>query len=289
MKILKTTWHNIRRSPYQAFAAIFIILQTFFVISIFAYVVAGSAKTISYLESLPQAHIFFRNDADQEDIDLLKKKLEETGKVSEIKFTSQEEALKIYIERTKDEDPLLRELVTASTLPTSFSITAIDPDYLAEIVEMVKTSPIVYQTVFLKDVVSKLVDWTDAIRRVGVILIAFLALDSIFIIVIIINIKISQKKEDINIMRLIGAGGWYIRWPFILEGVSYGIIGAVIGWALSFGALWYSTPLLVSYFKEIPIFPLSWVFLAGLLLGEVLLAIVLGILSSFLAVFRYLK
>lgn len=289
MKILKTTWHNIRRSPYQAFAAIFIILQTFFVISIFAYVVAGSAKTISYLESLPQAHIFFRNDAKQVDIDLLKKKLEETGKVSEIKFTSQEEALKIYIERTKDEDPLLRELVTASTLPTSFSITAIDPDYLAEIVEMVKTSPIIYQTVFLKDVVSKLVDWTDAIRRVGIILITFLVLDSVFIIVIIINIKISQKKEDINIMRLIGAGSWYIRWPFILEGVLYGVFGAIIGWTLSFGALWYSTPILSSYFKEIPIFPLSWIFLIELLLGEMLLAIVLGIFSSMLAVFRYLR
>ncbi len=289
MKILKTTWHNIRRSPYQAFAAIFIILQTFFVISIFAYVVAGSAKTISYLESLPQAHIFFRNDAKQEDIDALKKKLEQTGKVSEIKFTSQEEALKIYIERTKDDDPLLRELVTASTLPTSFSITAIDPDYLESIVEMVKTSPIVYQTVFLKDVVSKLVDWTDATRRVGIILIAFLALDSIFIIIIIINIKISQKKEDINIMRLIGAGGWYILWPFILEGVLYGIVGAVIGWSLAFGALWYSTPLLSSYFKEIPIFPLSPIFLIELILAELILAMVLGIFSSSLAVFRYLK
>lgn len=289
MKVLKTTWHNIRRSPYQAFAAIFIILQTFFVISIFSYVIVGSAKTISYLESLPQAHIFFRNDASQEDISELKKKLEETGKVSEIKFTSQEEALKIYIERTKDEDPLLRELVTASTLPTSFSITAIDPNYLTEIVEMVKNSPIIYQTVFLKDVVSKLIDWTDAIRRIGVILIAFLALDSVFIIIIIISIKISQKKDDINIMRLIGAGNWYIRWPFILEGVFYAVFGAIVGWTISFGALWYSTPILSSYFRDIPIFPISPIFLIELLLGELLLAIVLGIFSSMLAVFRYLK
>ena len=134
-----------------------------------------------------------------------------------------------------------------------------------------------------------MVDWTDATRRVGIILIAFLALDSIFIIIIIINIKISQKKEDINIMRLIGAGGWYILWPFILEGVLYGIVGAVIGWSLAFGALWYSTPLLSSYFKEIPIFPLSPIFLIELILAELILAMVLGIFSSSLAVFRYLK
>lgn len=289
MKIYKTTWHNIRRSPYQAFAAIFIILQTFFVISAFAYVVVGSARTISYLESLPQAHIFFKTDAKQEEIDKLKKKLEDTGKVSEIKFTSQEEALKIYMERTKNEDPLLRELVTASTLPTSFSITAIDPNYLSEIVEMVKSSPIVDQTVFLKDVVSKLIGWTDALRRIGIVLISFLALDSIFIIVIIISIKISQKREDIGIMRLIGAGSWYIRWPFILEGITYGVIGAIIGWVLASGALLYSTPFLSSYFKEIPILPLSPIFLIELLLAELILAVVLGIFSSFLAVLRYLK
>ncbi len=289
MKILKTTWNNIRRSPYQAFAAVFIMLQTFFVVSVFSYVIAGSAKTIEYLESLPQAHIFFKNDASQNDIDALKKELEATGKVSEIKFTSQEEALKIYIERTKDDDPLLRELVTASTLPTSFSITAIDPNYLGDIVEMVEDSPIVYQTVFLKDVVSKLVDLTDAVRRIGVILIAFLALDSIFIIVIILSIKISQKGEDIHIMKLIGAENWYIRWPFILEGVIYGVFGAVIGWLLATGVLWYATPILSSYFKDITIFPLSAIFLMELLLIEILLAIVLGIFASFLAVLRYLR
>jgi len=107
--------------------------------------------------------------------------------------------------------------------------------------------------------------------------------------VIIIGVKISQKKVDIEIMRLIGAERWYIRWPFILEGISYGAVGAILGWLISTGALWLATPFLSSFLKGMPIFPIPLIFFFGLLGAEILVAIVLGTLSSFLAVLRYLK
>jgi len=56
---LNTAWNHIRRSPYQAFAAVFIMMQTFFVISLFTFIIIGSAKVITYLESLPQVSAFF--------------------------------------------------------------------------------------------------------------------------------------------------------------------------------------------------------------------------------------
>ena len=90
-------------------------------------------------------------------------------------------------------------------------------------------------------------------------------------------------------MRLIGATSWYIRWPFITEGAFYGIVGALIGWLISTGALLYATPFLESFLKGIPVLPVSYVDLLILLSIEVLLALFLGVVSSFLAVFRYLK
>ena len=107
--------------------------------------------------------------------------------------------------------------------------------------------------------------------------------------VTIIGIKISQRKEDIEIMRLIGASNWYIRWPFLFEGMFYAALGAVIGWMIASFALWYSTPFLSSFLKGIPILPISPVFLLRVLLAELILAIILGFLSSFLAVLRYLR
>lgn len=285
---LNTTWHHIRRSPYQAFAAVFIMMQTFFVISLFTFVIVGSARIIAHLESLPQVSAFFTSEAKQEEIDVFKKQLYDTGKVSRIEFISKKEALKIYNSRFKD-DPLLLEFVTEETLPASFNIYTHKVEDLAEVARNLKSSTIVDEVSFSEDVVKNLTTWTNAIRKIGIALIAVLALDSIFLMVIIIGIKISQKKDEIEIMQLIGATNWYVRWPFVLEGIFYGIAGAIIGWILASGALLYASPYMASFLRGIPVLPVSWLFLVGLLGFEFVLAILLGFISSLLAVYRYLK
>lgn len=90
-------------------------------------------------------------------------------------------------------------------------------------------------------------------------------------------------------MKLIGATNWYIRWPFLTEGVIYGVFGAVVGWAVATAALLYSTPFLESFLKGIPVLPASYLDLLILLGLELLFAIFLGAVSSFLAVLRYSK
>ena len=288
MKTFRTTSHNIRRSPYQAFAAVFVMTLTFLFISFFTFLLYGSSKAISYFESRPQVTAFFQNEVKTEDIDGLKNDLMATNKVASIKFVSKEDALKIYREQNKD-DPLLLELVTADILPASLEISTTKIEDLSAINKQLLDSPKVSEVVFQKDVVSVLTSWTNALRSIGLGLIIVLSLVSIFIMVIIIGVKISQKKQDIEIMRLIGAGGWYIRWPFIFEGIFYGATGAVLGWLISAGALWYATPFLSSFLKGIPIFPLPLIFIFGLLSIEIIVAVVLGTLASFLAVLRYLK
>src|SRR3990172_1543376 len=116
MKYTKTTWKNIRRSPYQAIAAILIMTLTFLVISFFTFLLVGSSKIISYFESKPQVMAFFKNEAKQSDINSLESQLSKTGKIASIKFVSKDEALKVYRLQNKN-DPLLLDLVTADVLP----------------------------------------------------------------------------------------------------------------------------------------------------------------------------
>lgn len=288
MKSLSTARRNIRRSPYQAFAAILIMTLTFLVVSFFTFLLVGSSKIVNFFESKPQVTAFFKNDAPQVDINSLENQLSQSGKVASIKYLSKEDALNIYREQNKD-DPLLLDLVTADVLPASFEISAIQIEDLGGISDMLKKSPIVSEVIYQKDVVSALTSWTNAIRKIGIALIVFLSLVSIFIMVTIIGIKISQKKEDIEIMKLIGATNWYIRWPFIIEGIFYGVIGALIGWSISTATLLYATPFLESFLKGIPIVPVPAMDLLILLGLELLLATLLGVISSFLAVLRYLK
>lgn len=288
MKFFKTAWKNIRRSPYQAIAAIFVMMLTFLAFSFFSLIFYSSAKVVSYFESKPQVTAFFKDEAKNDEIDSLKNSLSKSGLIASVKFVSKDEALKIYKEQNKN-DPLLLDLVTADILPSSLEISTHEIEDLNLVSDTLKKSAIVQEVVFQKDVVATLTTWTNALRKVGVFIVVLLALVSIFIMVTIIGIKVSQKRDDIETMRLIGAGSWYVRWPFILEGIFYGLIGAVIGWLISVGVLLYSTPYFSSFLRGIPIFPISPVFLLELLCIEIIFAIILGAFSSYLAVLRYLK
>ncbi len=288
MKFFKTAWHNIRRSPYQALAAILVMTLTFLVVSFFTFLIVGSSKVINFFESKPQVTAFFKDEAKQENINALEDQLNSTGKVASMKFVSKEDALRIYRQQNKN-DPLLLDLVTADILPASLEIATVKIGDLSSISDMLKRSSIVQEVVFQKDIVSTLINWTTAARRIGLGIIGVLSLVSVFIIVTIIGIKISQKRDDIEIMRLIGASSWYVRWPFLFEGMFYAVVGAIIAWLIASAALVYATPVLSAFLKGIPVFPIPLIFFLGLLGAELLLAIFLGFLSSFLAVLRYLK
>ena len=288
MKFFKTTTHNIRRSPYQAFAAVLIMMLTFLTVSFFTFLITGSSKIINFFESKPQVTAFFHNEARQKDMDALQKKVKDTGRVASIKFVSKKDALGIYREQNKD-DPLLLDLVTADILPASIEVSTIKIQDLGVISEMLKKSPEVSEVIYQKDIISTLTSWTNALRKIGIGLIVILSLVSFFIVLTIIGIKISQKKEDIEIMRLIGATSWYVRWPFIFEGIFYGLIGAFLGWGIASASLLYATPLLSSFLKGIPLLPVPFIFYVEVLAGELVMAAVIGALASYLAVLRYLK
>lgn len=214
--------------------------------------------------------------------------MEATGKTSEVKYISKEEALTIYKNINKDE-PELIELVTADILPASLEVQATDATDLKTLASVVGTSPIVDRVVFQEEIVDTLVSWTNAFRAVGLGVIGILLVVSTFVIITIIGIKITSRRDEIETMRLIGASNWFIRTPFLLEGVIYGTMGAAIGWLLTYGILLYITPILEAFLKGVPVFPIPPLTILTILGGELVVALILGIFASYMAVLRYLK
>lgn len=284
----KTVAKYIRRSPYQAISAALIMTLTFLTISVFAILTLLSVKLITYFESRPQLTIFFTDEVQQEEIESLRATLVGTGKTSSIVFVSKKEALELYKQQNKN-DPLLLDLVTADILPASLEVQATRAEDLAELAEVVKNASNVEEVIFQKDIVDTLVSWTNAIRLIGIGVISVLVLASILVIITIISMKITTRREEIEIMRLIGASSWFIRMPFVLEGMLYGFVGALIGWLIAYGVLLYATPTLETFMRGVPIFPLSPIVLLELLGLEVIVAWFLGAFASYLAVLRYLK
>lgn len=289
MKHFKTAFQYLRRSPYQAVVAILVIGLTFYLASIFTLLASGSQQILRYFENQPQVTAFFKDEVKLTEIDTLKAKLEQTGKVAKIKYVSKEEALAIYQEQNKT-DPSLLEMVTANILPASLEVSAVDISELAPIAEILRAEPEIEEVIFQEDIVASLKTWTTNIRKAGIELVGSLALISFLIVSVITSIKVVLRKEEIEILQLIGASSWYIRLPFILEGIFYGMLGAFVGWGLSYLRLLYLAPNLVEFLKNTPIPPVPPPEFMLMLLGiEILLGVFIGILGSFIALKRYLK
>ncbi len=293
--MFKTTWNHIRRSPYQSLAAIMVMTTSLFIASIFIIAALLSQKVLNFFETRPQVIAYLKDDVTQDQIQVLKDKLKNTGQVKEIKYISKEEALAIYREQNKD-DPLLLEMVTAKILPASIEFSATDIKYLSNLANTLNNEEIISQDErgnkeieMPKDIVESLTTFTASVRKAGATLIGFLALQAFIVILIVISIKISQRKDEIEILRLIGASNRYIRTPFILEGLFYGISGSILAWGLAYLLILYTTPFLIDFFTDIPVLPIPLFFMLNLLFAEVAFGAIIGFLGSYLSVRRYLK
>ncbi len=280
---------NIRRTPYQALAASMVMFLTFLTLSSFLILAMGSQQILKFYESKPQAIAFFKDGTTEMDVQAIQDALSQTGKITQFKYVSKEDALQIYRERNKNNQTLL-ELVTANILPASLEISTLSPNDLKPVAEIVKREPVVEEVVFPEDVVASLTQATGLIRIVGTGIVAFSISFSILIIIMIIGFKIRIKREEIETMKLLGASTRFIKTPYLLEGMVYASIGAFLGWLISVLVIWYFEPLLKEGLGEVAqnIYPISPLFVLGLLSIQIFTAILVGGLGSLAALRRYL-
>ncbi len=189
-------------------------------------------------------------------------------------------------------------MVTADILPASLEVSAKDPSDLKDLEPLVKEAAGVQEVVYQRDVIETLLAWTNAIRFVGGILALLLAFNSVLVIMTIITMKIALKKDEIDVLRLVGASPWYIRMPFVMEGGLYGVLGSSVAAAIIVGVLLWIRPFLLTFLGTIPPIhaylgdPTGTLFIVGTL-GYVfillLASFLLGAIGSLVALSRYLK
>ena len=279
---------NIRRTPFQAIAAVMVMFLTFFALLTFVLLAAGSQAALKYFESKPQVIAFFKDGTTNQDILTIESALEAESRVLKTNYVSKEEALQIYREKNKS-DPALLELVTANILPASLEVSTQSPEDLQPVADILKKEPVISEVIVPEDVVKTLTQVTTIIRVLGGATVGFLMIFATLVIIMIIGFKIRLRRSEIEIMRLLGASPSFIRDPFIIEGIFYGVTGAVLAWVISYILLWYFTPFLQGYLGEVELLPINPLFMLGLLGASLTLAILVGGLGSISAVKRYLK
>ena len=297
----KTAWSYIRRSPFQALSASFVLTLTFFVTTVVSVLVYSSSKLLTYFETRPQVIAFLKSDAGDSDIAQLQHKLEENAYIKNVTYVSKEEALRIYKNATSD-NPQLGELVSPSVFPSSLEFSVSDLSFAQSVIDEIKAEQIVDSVGFtaaiggeasLNDVINRLKTITKYVRIGGVVFVGLLAATSFIVLLVITSMRVVKRREEVEILKLIGASKKFIRSPLVIEAFIYTLSGIFLGWAVAFICILYLSPSAVTYFGTIPILPkdIPGLFkLFGVILGiELFGGSVLASAGSLLAISRVKK
>lgn len=288
MSSYKTAWHHIRRSPFQSLLAFSLMFFTFFMFSLYYIVSSGMTSVLSFFETKPEITIFLKDGLDKSTVEGLQQELTSFANVREIRFISKDKALAIYKEQNKN-NPLLTEMVTASILPASFEVAVSDPATLELINQQFSTKKEIDEIIYQKDIIKSLLSWTNTVRIVGIIFLAFTSVISSLVIFVIIGMKITQRKDEIKISRLLGASKYYVQKPFLLEGLYYGLFGALFSSVAVAALAYYFSRTINSYFSPIIFINTSPTNLLTMVATATLSAILIGLFSSLLGARRYIK
>lgn len=240
----KNLWRNRMMSIASAtsVAATLMILGIIFVLIININSLAQGAK-----DQFDSITVYLLDDVEVEQVDLIGESIFRLEGVKEISFETKEEALEKYKKEWGDSAYLLDGLEN-NPLPNSFIIILDDIGYANYVVAQVKELEGVEEVKYYQEVITKMLNVTDFIKNVGMVIIFILIAISVFIINNTIKLALNSRKKEIVIMKYVGATSWFVRWPFLLEGTLLGIFGALIATGAIFLIYSYTFNLFTSQF-----------------------------------------
>ncbi|MFH1389097.1 MAG: permease-like cell division protein FtsX [Patescibacteria group bacterium] len=287
-RVFKFAISNIVKSRWFTVASVLVMTFTFFMLSSFISVGVISRDVLKYLETQAQITVFFKDSFLEDDILKIKSDLELDPDIQSVGYTSKQEALDSYIGEHQN-DPLLLESLTRDIFPASLDIRARDIRYLPEVVKKFEGNPDVEEVVYYKDAITTFKKFSDIIKYGGIAMVTLLLLTSIITVLLTIGSSIYIRNDEIAVMRLVGGSSWFIRGPFIIQGLIYGVVAAFISqivFTIIVSVLGGDIALL---FKGIPVVNLNFVYLLIVFGTQLLFGALLGFVGSMFAVKRYLK
>lgn len=285
---IKEVYTSFKRNIWMTLASIFTVVLSLFILGFFSIVILNLNKMADTLESQVQISVYLKDDLSQEEIDETKENLSKIEGLQDIKFTTREDAMENFKKRLGDQQFLLDALDDTNPLPDSFSLTVTSPQQVKTIADTVVALDSVESASYSQDIINHLFNLTHLIRLIGIALIILLTGAAIFIISNTIRLTVFARRKEIAIMKYVGATDWFIRWPFLLEGICLGFIGgglATIFLYIVYNQVTQEIYEAMAFFPLIPQHPfINYISLAILVAG-----IIIGALGSTISLKRFLK
>ena len=308
-RVLRSGLVNFWRNGFVSVASVLVMTITLFVIGSLVFNNALLKSSLTELQDKVDIDIYFLTNANEDDIVALKKKLESFPEVANVQYISREESLARFKERHQDDQSILQALdeVGENPLGAALTVKTKEPSQYEGVAKYLEQNPtlskegdpIVYDMNYYKNKVAidKLNELIDSSRTSNFARTLILILASIAVAFNTIRLAIYVAREEISVMGLVGASRMYIRGPFIVAGIIYGAISAVITIIVFypvtywFGPLFYPLPLFltretVGNYHLFQYYISNFAQISLIIFGS---GIVLGIIASFLAVRRFLR
>lgn len=266
---------------------------------VFSSLIIFNVVAVSALNSIQEKidiSVYFKNTAPEDEILRIKQSLEGLDEVKNVNYVSRDRALEIFKERHASDADITQAVNELETnpLPASLNIKANDPGKYSIIASYLNNDSLksyVDKVSYAQNkvVIDRLASIINGSRQAGVVLTAVLAIVAILVVFNTILLAIYSNKESIEIMRLVGASSMFIRGPYIVEGIIYGTISAVLCMTIMLPVTYFISPYVKIFIPDMNLLSYFMSHFFQLFAYQLLFGIGIGIISSFIAIRRYLR
>lgn len=280
---------SLKRNRTMSTASVATVAATLFILGVFLLAITNIQQLMKEVESKVEVKVILKDSIKLDEQKEIEAVIRGTSGVVDVSFESKAQALNNLKERLgKQYESLVDGLEKENPLPTSYIVKVEKPEMVAKVVQNIKDMSGIETIKDGKEVVDKIILITNAIKWVGIVLFAILIGVSLFLIGNTIKLTVYARRREIGIMKYIGATDWFIRWPFIMEGMVIGVFGALIATAVLYYG--YRFVFLKVSSRLILMQLVSPVYVLNTILGEFLLGgIFIGIVGSILAIRKFLS
>lgn len=285
---IREVFISLRRNNWMSVASIGTVAVSLFIFGMFLMMVMNMNKLAENMESQVQINVYLLDKVDREQSRDIEKDLKEIEGVESVGFVTKDEAMERFKDRLGDQKTLLDALDETNPLPDSFEVTVTNPDLVKSAAEKMEKLDGVECAKYGQDVMEHLFEITRLLRIFGFTLMLVLAFATLFIISNTIRLTVFARRKEIAIMKYVGATDWFIRWPFVMEGMVLGLFGSIIAAMVLRTAY---TAMAEKVYETLAFFPLipEQPFLTYITIVVVISGMVVGAIGSAVSIKKFLK
>ncbi len=300
-RVVRAGFVSFWRNGFVSLASVLVMTVTLFVIGSVIFLLATLDASLNDLKSKVDVNVYLTTTAPEEAILGLKQSLQALPEVKSVLYTSRAQALENFKKRHENDAPTLEALQEVSDNPLSavLNVVAQDPGQYEAIANFLKSDNALSkdQKVIVRKVnyddnktaITALSRIIDSARKLGLAATLVLVIISLLIIFNTIRLAIYTSREEISVMRLVGASNKYIRWPFMISGIMYGVVAGILTLVAFYPLTYWLGEATANFFSGINVYHYylaNFGQIFGIIMGS---GVFLGAVSSFLAVRRYLN